>query len=151
MRVARSTSIRRAVARTRSMTVEHLDNLAKELIKNKIMTNAQQISPGEWSGEVDESRVFNLDETPQSINFENNGSSPRLFYCPKREACQKLINENREIVTITPIVSLAGSKIICQGVFAFKTGGITSSMAPKSTVENKDNLLISTTEKGYQD
>ena len=73
----------------------------EELIKSTIMTNAKQMSPGKWSGEIDENRIFNLDETPQSIDFENND-----------EACQKLIKENREFVTITPIVSLAGSKCI---------------------------------------
>ena len=48
------------------------------------MTNAKQMSPGEWSGEIDENRIFNLDETPQSINFENNGSSPRLLLSKRR-------------------------------------------------------------------
>ena len=62
------------------------------------MTNAKQMSPGEWSGEIDGNRIFNLDETlDETINFENNGSSPRLFYCPKSEACQKLMKENRGI------------------------------------------------------
>ena len=48
------------------------------------MTNAKQMSPGEWSGEIDENRIFNLDETPQSIDFENNGSNPRLLLSKRR-------------------------------------------------------------------
>ena len=53
------------------------------------MTNAKQMSQGEWSYEIDENRIFNLDETPQSINFENNGSSPRLLL-PKRRGMSKV-------------------------------------------------------------
>ena len=57
----------------------------KELIKFTIMTNSKQMSPGEWSGEIDENRIFNLDEAPQSINFENNGSYPRLLLSKRRD------------------------------------------------------------------
>ena len=64
------------------------------------------------------------------------------FYCPKGETCQKLIKENRKFVTITPIVSLAGSKFMCSVVFASKTGGITSSMAPKLAVKKDDVLYF---------
>ena len=56
----------------------------EEIIKSTIMTNAKIMPPGEWSGEIDENRIFNLDETPQSINFENNGSSPRLLLSKRR-------------------------------------------------------------------
>ena len=61
----------------------------EKLIKSTIMTNAKQMSQGEWSYEIDENRIFNLDETPQSINFENNGSSPRLLL-PKRRGMSKV-------------------------------------------------------------
>ena len=64
------------------------------------------------------------------------------FYCPKGEACQKVIKENREFVTITPIVSLAGSKCMCPVVLASKTGGITSSMVPKLAVKKYDILYF---------
>ena len=59
------------------------------------------------------------------------------------------MKENREFVTVTPVISLGGSLCACQVIFAAK--GIISAMAPESVVENIPNLLISTTENGYQD
>lgn len=151
MRRAKTTAIRRAMACTKEMAVQHIDELAEELIKNDIMTNYENLAPGEWTGDIDGTRVYNLDETPQAINYEDNGCKPKLYYCPKGEACQKLINENREFLTITPIISLAGSTCVCQVIFSSKNGRINSSMAPKSCVESVPNLLISTTENGYQE
>ena len=52
------------------MAVGHLDELAAELIANGIMREAQQISPGEWHGVIDASRVFNVDETPKPFILE---------------------------------------------------------------------------------
>ena len=59
------------------------------------------------------------------------------------------MRENRECVTINPVVSLSGVICACQVIFATK--GITDQMAPKEAVEKIDNLLISTTDNGCQD
>ena len=63
-------SINRALNCTREMACEHLDNLAKELIDAGIMTNAEQDDNGIWRGDIDTSRIFNCDETPQFIIME---------------------------------------------------------------------------------
>ena len=52
-------------------------------------------------------------------------------------------------MTITPIIYMDGSVCLCQVIFAAK--GITIAMAPESVMKNIPNLLISTTENGYQD
>ena len=127
-----TTSSRRAIA---------LEELAAELIANGIMREAQQISPGEWHGVIDTSRVFNIDETPQAIHFGENGS-PEIAYCPRGEVCTELVKENREFVTVTPVISLGGLLCACQVIFAAK--GITSDMAPESIVENIPNFCNST-------
>ena len=62
---------------------------------------------------------------------------------------QKTIKENRECVTIHPMVSCAGEVVM--GHVIFGTGGITSHMAPSMSVKAIPNLLISTTENGVQD
>ena len=50
--------------------------------------------------------MFNHDETPQFINYEVDVSG--LAYAALDESCKKMIRENRESVTICPVVSLAG-------------------------------------------
>ena len=147
-RVSR-TSYARAIACTTEMAVGHIDSLAEEMIRLDIMRNAKKIEPGVWKGEIDVSRVFNCDETPQAINYGTDGHASSLAYCAKGEECTKITKENREFVTITPFIGLSGSVPICQVIFS--SSGITSWMAPKVTVEKIDNLLLSVTENGYQD
>ena len=59
-----------------------------------------------------------------------------------------MIKENREFVTIEPFISLDGKVHMCHVIFAAM--GITSAMAPAKAVNDIKNLLISTTESGYQ-
>ena len=39
------------------MAIKHLDGLAEELKEDEIFTNAVQVEPGVWSGEIDLSRI----------------------------------------------------------------------------------------------
>ena len=87
------------------MAVIHIDGLAQELIDANIFTNATMVEPGHWTGTIDGSRVFNRDETPQFLNYEIDGTSRNIFYCGKGEECKGLIAENRECVSIEPIIS----------------------------------------------
>jgi hypothetical protein len=86
-----------------------LDSLAEELIEAGIMTEAAQIETGVWSGNIDLCRIFNHDETPQFINFGVDGTPAGLVFAAKGETCCKMIRENRECVTIHPLVSFSGS------------------------------------------
>lgn len=90
------------------MGCKHLDELAEELIAAKIMTNAEKIDDGVWNGDVDTSRIFNNDETPQFVNYGVDGTAAGLVYAGKGEQCFKMQKENRECVTIHPFVSLSG-------------------------------------------
>ena len=83
-----------------------------ELISTGIFINAVKVGPGVWVGDIDLSRIFNHDETPQFINYGVDGV-PNGFVCAGRgEACKRLQKENRESVTIHPLVSFAGTVII---------------------------------------
>ena len=53
-------SMNRALNCTREMAVSHLDDLAKELIDTGIFTNAVQLSNGQWTGDVDTSRLVDI-------------------------------------------------------------------------------------------
>ena len=66
MKRAKTTAIRRTMACPKEMAVQHLDELTEELIKNNIMTNYENLAPGELTGDIDGTRVYNLDETPQA-------------------------------------------------------------------------------------
>ena len=48
--------MKRALNCTRQMAVEHLDELASELIEAGIFKNACKAEPGVWTGDVDTSR-----------------------------------------------------------------------------------------------
>jgi hypothetical protein len=128
------------------MACEYLDSLAKELIDAGIMTNAVQDDTGIWRGDIDTSRIFNCDETPQFINYGVDGTCTGLVYAGRGDACQKMIRENRECVTIMPFVSCSGDVSICQVVF--KAKGITSAMVPPEAASQIKHLLISTAENG---
>ena len=54
------------------MGCNHLDDLAEELMEAGIMTNAEQLETGIWNGDIDTSRIFNNDETPQFISYGRN-------------------------------------------------------------------------------
>lgn len=144
-----SASSKRAVACTKEMAINHIDELASELINTGIFKNAEQVSPGKWTGTIDLERVFNHDEMPQFINYGVNGHANGLVYCGKGDKCERLRKENRECVTLEPFVSLNGDVLMLQTIFP--ATNITSHMAPPSAVENIPNLLISTTQSGYQD
>nr|XP_047132414.1 uncharacterized protein LOC124811153 [Hydra vulgaris] len=131
------------------MAESHLDSLTEELIKCEIFTNSKKLEPGVWRGDIDTKRIFIFDETPQFITYGVDGTNSGLAYVARGEPCRKIIRENRESVTICPVVSLAGEIVVSQVIFADK--GITSHMAPKTAVKNIKNLIISSTEKGSQD
>ena len=137
-------SMNRALNCSREMATEHIDDLANELIRLGIFTNAEQQGPGQWTGRVDRSRIFNFDETPQFVNYGVDGTANGLVYAGRGEECKEMIRENRECITICPFVSFNGDVEICQVVFKGK--GITSRMG------NPDiqNLLVSATENGIQ-
>ena len=87
-----------------------LDSLTEELIGCGIFTNFENIEPGVWKGDIDTTRVFNQDETPQFKNYGVDGTSSGLAFAAKGESCKKMIRENRESVSLSPIVSLAGKR-----------------------------------------
>lgn len=84
------------------------DSLAEELISCGILTNHEKINDGVWKGDIDTTRIFNHDETPQFINYGVDATQSGLVYAARGESCKKMIRENRESVTVNPIVSLAG-------------------------------------------
>ena len=135
------TSIKRATSCTEVMAIEHIDELADELVRLGIFTSAKKVGPGKWAGQIYGKRIYNRDETPQFINYGIDGSSRNLYYCGKGEQCQGLINENRECVSIEPFIFLDGN--ICMAHVIFAGSGIKSNNAPQSAVEAIPNLLIS--------
>ena len=144
-----SASLHRAVACTRKMAKDHLDESVQECIDCGIFTNYKKVAPGIWTGALDCSRIFNHDEMPQFINYGVNGQANGLVFCGKGDKCEKLRKENRQCVTIEPFVSVSGSMEVCHVIFPATC--ITNQMAPKEAVEKINNLLISTTASGYQD
>ena len=142
-------SLKRVLACTKEMAMSHLDNLAEELIAAGIFTNAVQLEPGVWEGNIDTSRIYNHDETPQFVRYGQGGAAPELVYCEKGKECKQYVAENRECVTVHPFVSLDGSLVLCHVIF--KGEAINSNMVTSNAVEKIDNLFISTTESGSQD
>ena len=117
------TSLARAAACTTAMAIAHIDSLAEELISKGIMTNYSQVEPGVWIGDIDGSRVFNRDETPQAIRYGVDGTAKNLAYCGKGESCTEVVKENREFVTIEPIISLEGNTLLVLKVGGTKSHG----------------------------
>ena len=64
-----SINMQRVISCTRNMAEGHIDGLAEDLISAGIFTNASKVGPGKWTGDIDLSRIYNHDETPQFINF----------------------------------------------------------------------------------
>ena len=142
-------SMNRALNCTKEMAISHIDELAEELIEAGIFTNAVKQENGIWTGDIDTSRIFNHDETPQFVNYGVDGTPNGLIYCGKGESCQKMIRENRECVTVHPFVTVDGHVAMCHVIFKGK--GISQQMAPAVAVEKIPNLLVSTSESGCQD
>ena len=72
------------------------------------MTEEEQLDTGVWNGNIDMTRIFNHDETPQFVNYGVDGTPSGLVYAEKGETCSKLLRANRECVTIHLFVSLSG-------------------------------------------
>ena len=87
-------------------------SLAEELTACGIMTNYEKLDNGIWDGDVDTLQVFNFDETQQFISYVVDATQSGRVYAARGESCKKPIQENRESVTICPIVSLAGTLIL---------------------------------------
>ena len=50
--------------------------------------------------------------TPQFVNYGVDGSANGLVYCGRGDACNKLIKENRECVTLQPNGKYFGQKFL---------------------------------------
>ena len=83
-----------------------------ELISTGIFINAVKVGPDVRVGDIDLSHIFNHDETPQFINYGVDRIPSGLVYAGCGEACKLLKKENRESVTIHPMVSFAGTVVI---------------------------------------
>ena len=117
-------SFKRVTACTEKMAKQHIDDLAQVLIDCGIFTNAHQVESGSWTGQLDETGVFNHDKTPQFLNYGVDGSATKIYYSGKGERCTGILAENRECVTISPMISSAGDVCMCHVIFA--SGGIKS-------------------------
>ena len=142
-------SVSRGLNCTRQMAIEYIDDLAKELIDTGIAKNLKQVQPGEWKGDIDVSRIWAHDETPQFISYTSSGKSRTLVLGCKGEDCAKLIKENRDCVTVQPFSSFQGDLAMCQVIFS--GAGITSHMAPEVADTEIENLLVSVNESGVSD
>lgn len=141
------TSMKRALSCSREMAIEHIDGLADELMRCGILENGTKNASGVWTGVIDPTRIYNHDETPQFINYGVDGSANNMFYSGKGERCTAAKTENRECVTIAPMICLTGEVCMCHVIFPSK--GLKSNMAPKEAADAIDNLLVSTTENGF--
>jgi len=96
-------SVKRGLRCTEDMAIDYLDELAKLLIEVGIAPDLKQKSPGIWEGEVDVSKIWAHDETPQFINFNASGQSKKnLIYAGSGDDCAELAKENHESVTVQP-------------------------------------------------
>ena len=143
-----SKSLKRAAACSEKAAKEHIGELAEELIARGIMEDAVKVESGVWTGRIDARRIMNNDETPQFIDYDVDGSANNLYYAGTGDECAAAISENRECVTIHPMINMEGDVMSCHVIFA--AAGITSHMAPDEAVDKIENLLISTTEHGSQ-
>lgn len=116
--------------------VAYVNSLAEEMIRLNILTDSQKLTPGEWSGLIDTSRVFNCVETPLIIDNDATAGD-YLSYCPQGE------KQNREYVSIVPFIGLSGTLPLCQVVFPPQD-------TPIVLLEQFPDLLLSSTANGYQ-
>ena len=142
-------SVSRGLNCTREMAIEYINELAEELMVAENATNMQQIAPGKWKGNIDTSRIWAHDETPQFISFNNSGQSRKLIIGAKGENCSKLIKENRDCITVQPFSSFKGDLAMCQAIFS--GAGITSHMAPGAAETEIENLLVFVNESAVSD
>ena len=84
-----------AVACTREMAINHIDELALELIDTGIFKNAEKFPSGKWTGSVDTQRVFNHEEILQFINYGVDGHANEIVSFGKGDKCERLHKENR--------------------------------------------------------
>jgi hypothetical protein len=63
-------------------------------------------------------RILGHDETPQFINYGTDPTVHGLVFAGRGDACNSLIQENRECVTIQPLSTFDGNVIMCQVIFA---------------------------------
>ena len=66
-----------------------------------------------WKGDLDLSRIWAHDETPQFINFNSSGQSKQLAYAGSGHDCNKVSKENREYITMQPFSNFASDMAIC--------------------------------------
>ena len=129
---------------TKETACNHLNELTKELIKTNIFIGAIQLK----TGDIDTTRVYNHDGTPQFVNYGVKSNPNGLVYPGKGESCQRMIRENTECITVHPFVSFGGDIAMCHIIFKGK--GISAHMAPKEAVERIPDFLISTNDSGSQ-
>ena len=91
---------------------KYLDDLGQELLDSDIIIDGSKIKDGEWRGTIDTTRIIAHDETPQFVNYGVDGSANGLVYCGRGDACNKLIKENRECVTLQPNGKYFGQKFL---------------------------------------
>ena len=143
---SRKISVNRGLNCTHEMATNYLDELAEELIKTGIAPNLVQVEPGVWEGDVDTSRIWAHDETPQFINYRQGGNSQVPVFGASGEDCQRLIKENRDCVTVHPFSSFDGDMAMCQVLFS--GSGHSSHMVPQNAADRIRNLLVTVNECG---
>ena len=129
-----------------------LYGLRNELIDAGIMD-------AETGAILDASRIKNLDETPQFVDFaDNKGNAKKKFAAGKNDVCIKPKTENREVNTVTMCWSLCGMQHGLQLIVARKT--LTENLAVEEFEEFDEQInikskystygIISNTENGVQ-
>lgn len=135
-------SKKRVFACSEEMVRVYFDELAEELIKLEIFTDANKIESDVWDGKLDLTRIFNHDEMSQFIDYgTSSNTGVGLVYCGSGERCQKMRDTNRVCYHRTFYLT-------CWRYFPATC--IMSNMAPEAVVEKIPNLLISTSKSGYQ-
>ena len=120
------------------MAERHLEELAEELIRLGIFRNASREEAGVLIGDIDTSRIYNHDETPQFVSYGVDGSgSCELVYAGKGEECNKLLRENKVCVTINPFISLDGVVEVCHVIFKLKY--LAKNMIPEEAIKEINN------------
>ena len=139
-------SVKRGLKCTREMAIDYLDALAQLLIEVEIAPDLRKTAPGIWEGDVDVTRIWAHDETPQFINYKVSGQSKKKIFAGSGDDCAELSKENRESVRVQPFSNFARHLAMVQVVFA--GAGMTNHMCSKSAAEKIPNLLVSVNESG---
>ena len=93
------------------ISFKNIDALAEELCVAGILINGNKVSTGVWEGDIDCSRVFNHEETPQFINYGVDGTAQGLVYTGKGESCKQMLQENWESVSVCWSICFPGKYI----------------------------------------